>query len=109
MVLMANGIARGRVRRTTPSHITHLQRSPLKGRDYTNRTVKIFEKYHYQLDWKEIYRIPFRVTVDYRSREFQFKVLHRHLTTNKFLHKIASYLRLYAHSVKEKANLLNTF
>ena len=36
----------------------------------------------------EIYRIPFRVTVDSRSREFQFKVLHKYLATNKFLHKI---------------------
>ena len=46
------------------------------------------EKYNYQLDWKEIYCIPFRVTVDSRSREFQFNVLHRYLATNKFLHKI---------------------
>ena len=50
--------------------------------------LKYSEKYNYQLDWKEIYRIPFRVTVDSRSREFQFKVLHRYLATNKFLHKI---------------------
>ena len=28
------------------------------------------------------------MTVDSRSREFQFKVLHRYLATNKFLHKI---------------------
>ena len=50
--------------------------------------LKYSEKYNYQLDWKEIYRIPFRVSVDSRSREFQFKVLHRYLATNKFLHKI---------------------
>ena len=43
--------------------------------------LKYSEKYNYQLDWKEIYCIPFRVTVDSRSREFQ-------LATNKFLHKI---------------------
>ena len=46
--------------------------------------LKYSEKYNYQLDWKEIYCIPFRVTVDSRSREFQFKVLHRYLATNKF-------------------------
>ena len=28
------------------------------------------------------------MTVNSRSREFQFKVLHRYLATNKFLHKI---------------------
>ena len=50
--------------------------------------LKYSEKYNYELDWKEIYRIPFRVTVDSRSREFHFKVLHRYLATNKFLHKI---------------------
>ena len=50
--------------------------------------LKYSEKYNYQLDWKEKYCIPFRVTVDSRSREFQFKVLHRYLATNKFLHKI---------------------
>ena len=47
--------------------------------------VEIFAK---NIDWKEVYCIPFRVTVDSRSREFQFKVLHRYLATNKFLHKI---------------------
>ena len=50
--------------------------------------LKYSEKYNYQLDWKEIYRIPFRVTVDSRSRESQFKVFHLYLATNKFLHKI---------------------
>ena len=35
--------------------------------------LKYSEKYNYQLDWKEIYCIPFRVTVDSRSREFQFR------------------------------------
>ena len=50
--------------------------------------LKYSEKYNYHLDWKYMYRIPFRVTVDSRSREFQFKVLHRYLATNKFLHKI---------------------
>ena len=50
--------------------------------------LKYSGKYNYRLDWKEIYRIPYRVTVDSRSREFQFKVLHRYSATNKFLHKI---------------------
>ena len=35
--------------------------------------LKYSERYYYQLDWKEIYRIPFRVTVDSKSCEFQFK------------------------------------
>ena len=32
--------------------------------------LKYSEKYDYQLDWKEMYCIPFTVTVDSRSREF---------------------------------------
>ena len=35
-----------------------------------------------------MYRIPFKVAIDSRSREFQFNVLHSCLATNKFLHKI---------------------
>ena len=66
--------------------------------------LKYSEKHNYDLDWKEIYLIPFKVTVESRSREFQFKVLHRYLATNKFLHKIG-----LVHFAKEKANLLNTF
>ena len=37
-----------------------------------NAQLKYSEKCNYQLDWKEIYRIPFRVTVDSRSREFVY-------------------------------------
>ena len=48
------------------------------------------QEIHNTVIWnnKFIYCFPFRVTVDSRSREFQFKVLHRYLATNKFLHKI---------------------
>ena len=40
------------------------------------------------LEWKEIYNLPFKVLKDTKSREFQYKILHRYLTTNAFLHKI---------------------
>ena len=40
------------------------------------------------LEWKEIYNFPFKVLNDTKSREFQYKILHRYLTTNAFLHKI---------------------
>ena len=32
--------------------------------------------------------IPFKVAIDSRSREFQYKISHRYLGTNKFLYKI---------------------
>ena len=40
------------------------------------------------LEWKEIYNLPFKVLEGTKSREFQYKILHRYLTTNAFLHKI---------------------
>jgi len=40
------------------------------------------------LEWKEIYNLPFKVLNDTKSRECQYKILNRYLTTNAFLHKI---------------------
>ena len=62
--------------------------------------VKKFEtnptsKYKYEelfpttdLPWQEIYLIPRNVTVDTKTREFQFKYLHRIVFTNKALFKM---------------------
>ena len=40
------------------------------------------------LNWQEIYNLPFKVLIDSNSREFQYKILNRFLTTNSFLYKI---------------------
>ena len=40
------------------------------------------------LDWKEIYLIPHKVTLDIRTRIFQYKLLNRILYTNNLLYKI---------------------
>ena len=40
------------------------------------------------LEWKKIYSLPFRVALDTKSREFQYRILNRYLTTNTFLEKI---------------------
>ena len=40
------------------------------------------------LPWQEIYLLPRKVTVDSKTREFQYKFLHRILFTNKPLHKM---------------------
>ena len=50
--------------------------------------LRYTESYGETLEWEEIYQIPFKVAIDSRSREFQYKILHRYLATNKFLHKI---------------------
>ena len=40
------------------------------------------------LDWRDIYKLPFSVLIDTKSREFQYRILNRYLTTNSFLYKI---------------------
>ena len=39
-------------------------------------------------NWKQIYLIPYKVTLDTRTRMFQYKLLNRIVYTNKLLHKI---------------------
>jgi len=41
-----------------------------------------------ELNWKKIYRLPHRVALDTKSREFQYKLLNRCLATNVLLSKI---------------------
>jgi hypothetical protein len=38
-------------------------------------------------DWSFIYCIPFSVTKDTKLQDFQYKLIHRILITNSFLHK----------------------
>ena len=40
------------------------------------------------LEWKEIYSLSFRTSLDTKSREFQYKLLNRCLVTDSFLSKI---------------------
>ena len=40
------------------------------------------------LEWNEIYSLPFKVALDTRTREFQYRILNRYLVTNSFLQKI---------------------
>ena len=42
----------------------------------------------HSLEWREIYSLPFKVVLDTKSREFQYKILHRFLTTNILLKKM---------------------
>ena len=41
------------------------------------------------LIWKYLYIIPYQCTLDTKLREFQFKILHRILTTNYSLYKMS--------------------
>ena len=60
--------------------------SEIRSRYETNpkAQAKFEEKYSDAcLDWHDIY-----VLIDTKSREFQYEILNRYLTTNSFLHKI---------------------
>ena len=50
------------------------------------RYYEIFEEA--QLEWKENYTLPFKVALDTKSREFQYKILNRYLVNNVHLKRI---------------------
>lgn len=63
----------------------------LRNRTITPPTAQL--KFHTKfvddvLEQKEIYSLPFRATLDTKSREFQYKLLNRCLVTNAFLFKV---------------------
>ena len=47
--------------------------------------IELFENDN--LEWNVIYSLPFKVAVDTRTREFQYRLLNRYLATNSFLQK----------------------
>ena len=64
--------------------------SEIRSRYETNPTAqaRFEEKYSDAgLDWHDIYKLPFSVLIDTKSREFQYKIFNRYLTTNSFHHK----------------------
>ena len=48
---------------------------------------KAFNTETFHLDWERIYSLPFKVTLDTKLREFQYKILHRICYTNDMLFK----------------------
>jgi len=42
----------------------------------------------YTFDWEKIYQLPYKVTLETKSREFQYKLLNSFLYTNTILHKM---------------------
>jgi hypothetical protein len=98
-----------------------------KSRDFYN----LFLKQHYlkptahkhypneytEKQWKEIYCLPRTVSIDTKSREFQYRCLHRIIPTNTFLYKIGKAetnacsfcLIPKAHFVEMKRKLSNTY
>ena len=43
---------------------------------------------HHGYDWAYIFRLAFKCAIDSKTRNFQFKILHRIIATNDFLYKV---------------------
>ena len=41
-----------------------------------------------EVNWKEVYSLPFKATIETKLINFQYKFIHRRITTNSFLHKV---------------------
>ena len=41
-----------------------------------------------EVNWKEVYSLPFKATIETKLTNFQYKFIHRRIATNSFLHKI---------------------
>ena len=68
-----------------------LRYKELRNRIVTPPTAKLKFNAHFvndHLNWKIIYSLPYRVALDTKTREFQYKLLNRCLVTNTFLCKI---------------------
>ena len=51
--------------------------------------TKLKEKFpHFSVDWREIYSLPFTVTIETKIREFQYKILNNIIYTNQKLFKL---------------------
>ncbi len=51
-----------------------------------NSEQKWEELMNINIEWKKVYTASYKATIDVRLQEFQFKILHRILPTNKALH-----------------------
>ena len=61
------------------------------------------------LEWKDIYKLPFRGALDTKSREFQYKLLNRYLVTNVLLKKWEKQCRRPVLSVVSRTNPSNIY
>ena len=77
-VLLSNADSKKQIKEIRDGEI--VQPTPRK------KYVEFFE--NDDLNWKEIYSLPYQVALDSKSREFQYKLLHIYLATNDFLNKI---------------------
>lgn len=62
---------------------------------------KFQEKYpQLQSDWKEIYSLPFRVTIETKIREFQYKLLNNIVFTNEKLFRLCTFCKRKEESIE---------
>ena len=61
------------------------------------------------LDWHDVYKLPFNVLIDTKSREFQYRILNRYLTATLFFIKLVWRIHHYVHFVNKIGNLLSIY
>ena len=44
------------------------------------------DDFNIALPWRQIFQLPYKLTIDSASRIFQFKLLHKFLATNRMLY-----------------------
>ena len=85
---------------TTQIHLMYLSLPPLEGYIYWDLVEKIkiaptaeseFDDIFstHGLRWEQFYLLPRKATLDSKTRESQYKLLHRIIYTNKILHKMS--------------------
>ena len=60
---------------------------------------EMFNTETFELDWERIFSLPFKITLNTKLREFQYKILHRICYTNILLFKFGLADLLYVISV----------
>ena len=70
----------------TSVKISQMAYSIMLNIEYTSKAAKKWSNvFDGELDWNKIYSLPNKTTKDTKLRWFQYRLLHRILTTNRFL------------------------
>ena len=84
-------------------HIFKILENPDKAEPFWNEVLDI--ENDDDIDWQSIYDNNFKYTIETQIRSFYFKIFHRAICTNQFLHKIGRTDTLFVIFAKIQMNL----
>ena len=70
---------------------------------------EMFNTKTFELDWERIFSLPFKITLNTKLREFQYKVLHRICYTNIMLFKFGLAVSLLCYFCNKELETLEHF